>query len=74
MKTVAMSSGLPNIYDEFIYTNVTTTRTKLMFLAVFLSVVTTSCFKLTTLHILTASMLKGFKLKDLCRRGNQQKG
>lgn len=46
---------------------------KLIFLAVFPSVVTTPCFKLTTFHIVTANMLKGLKLKDFCKHGNQQK-
>lgn len=37
------------------------------------SVVTTSCFKLTTLHTVIANMLKGLKLKDLYKHGNQLK-
>lgn len=70
---ITISLALLNIYDSFIQINETTICIKLIFLAVFPGVVTTSCFKLTTFHIVTANMLKGLKLKDFCKHGNQQK-
>lgn len=60
MKSLLESSGL---YDEFIQINETTINTKLTFLPVFPSVVTTSYFKLTTLQRAAANMLKHLKLK-----------
>lgn len=73
MKSLAVSSGLPNIYDKFMQINETTINTKLTFLPVFPNVVTTSCFELTTLQKATANMLKHLKLKYLFKHRNHQK-